>query len=263
MSADPRDDLAGPDVLSLHSDPTMVACLDELGLHIVRQYLEPDRAVLACRVVEPDQWCGHCGGEGTARDTVTRRLAHEPLWSRPTMLDVTVRRYRCAGCGHVWRQNTSKAAEVRAKVSRRGLRWALEGVVCHHLTIARVADGLGVSWNTANDAVLSEGERILGDNPQLDGVQVIGVEERVWQRTRRGDSYVTVLIDLTGVRDGTAPPRLLDMVPGHSTHAFATWLAARPRPWLAGLQVLAMEGFTGFEPVPTDHGTSRLTASRS
>jgi hypothetical protein len=44
----------------------------------------------------------------------------------------------------VWRQDTTRAAEPRAKLSRRGLRWALEGIVCQHLTVARVADGLGV-----------------------------------------------------------------------------------------------------------------------
>ncbi len=68
-------------------------------------------------------------------------------------------RYRCTGFGHVWRQDTRRAAEPRAKLSRRGLRWALVGVVCQHLTVARVAEGLGVSWNTANDAVLAEGQR--------------------------------------------------------------------------------------------------------
>ena len=40
-----------------------------------------------------------------------------------------------------------------------------------HLTIARVAEGLGVSWNTANDAVLAEGKRVLIDDPgRFDGV---------------------------------------------------------------------------------------------
>jgi hypothetical protein len=38
------------------------------------------------------QWCRRCGGEGTVRDTVTRRLAHEPLGWRPTTLAVTIRR---------------------------------------------------------------------------------------------------------------------------------------------------------------------------
>ncbi|MEQ6326693.1 ISL3 family transposase, partial [Mycobacterium canetti] len=68
---------------------------------------------------------------------------------------VTVRRYRCTGCGHVWRQDSSAAASPRAKLSRRGLRWALEAIVCQHLTVARAAEGLGVSWNTANNAVLA------------------------------------------------------------------------------------------------------------
>ncbi len=62
----------------------MFCRLDELGLEVLGQRLEPDRAVLACRVVEADQWCRRCGCEGAARDTVTRQLAHEPLGWRPT-----------------------------------------------------------------------------------------------------------------------------------------------------------------------------------
>ena len=107
-------------------DLTTFTRLDELGLEVVGQYLEPKRAVLACRVADPDQWCRRCGCEGTPRGTVVRRLAHEPFGWRPTLLLVTVRRYRCGECGHVWRQDMSKAAEPRAKLSRRALRWALE-----------------------------------------------------------------------------------------------------------------------------------------
>ena len=65
-----------------------------------------------------------------SRDSITRELAHEPFGWRPTSLVVTVRRYRCTGCGHVWRQDTPRAAAPRAKLSRRGLWWALEGIVC-------------------------------------------------------------------------------------------------------------------------------------
>ncbi|GAA3826410.1 hypothetical protein GCM10022403_069670 [Streptomyces coacervatus] len=59
-------------------DLTTFARLDELGLQIAGQRLEPDRAVPACRVVEPDDWCHRCGCQGSPRDTVTRPLAHEP-----------------------------------------------------------------------------------------------------------------------------------------------------------------------------------------
>lgn len=150
--------------------------LDGLGLAVTGQRLEPDRAVLACRVVEPDDWCRRCGCQGKLRDTATRLLAHEPFGWRPTTLLVAIRRYRCTGCGHVWRQDTSAAAEPRARLSRRGLRRALEAIVVQHLTVARIAEALGVAWSTANDAVLAEGKRALINDPaRFDGVRVIGV----------------------------------------------------------------------------------------
>ena len=232
-------------------DLTSFCRLDELGLEVVGQRLERTRVVLACRVVEPDQWCRRCGCQGLPRDTTVRELAHEPFGWRPTTLQVTVRRYRCE-CGHVWRQDTSKAAEPRAKLSRGGLRWALVGIVCQHLTVARVAEGLAVSWNTANAAVLDEGRRVLIEDPRrLDGVTVIGVDEHVWRHTRYGDKYVTVIIDLTPVRDGTGAARLLDMVEGRTKQALTTWLADRDEAWRQGVQVVAMDGFTGFKTATT------------
>ncbi|SBW75862.1 Uma4 protein [Propionibacterium freudenreichii] len=243
-----REDLDVSDATFARPDLTTFARLDDLGLEVIGQRLEPDRAVLACRVVEPDEWCRRCGCEGVARDTVTRELAHEPLGWRPTTLLLTVRRYRCTGCGHVWRQDTGAAAEPRAKLSRRALRWALEGIVCQHLSVARIAEALAVSWDTANAAVLAEGRRVLIEDPtRFDGVRAIGVDEHVWRHTRRGDKYVTVIIDLTGIRDGTGPSRLLDMVEGRSKQAFKTWLADRPQAWRDGVEVVAMDGFTGFK----------------
>src|SRR3954468_22345723 len=143
------------------ADLTSLCRLDELGLGVTGQRVEADRAVLACRVVEPDNWCHSCGCQGTPRDTVQRQLAHEPFGWRPTVLVVTIRRYRCTGCGRVWRQDTTLAAEPRAKLSRRGLRWALEALVLQHLTVAQIAEGFAVSWDTANNAVLAEGKRAL------------------------------------------------------------------------------------------------------
>ena len=237
---------AGPDL-------TTFCRLDDLGLEVVGQQLQTDRAVLACRVREPDRWCRRCGCEGVPRDSVTRRLAHEPFGWRPTTLVVTVCRYRCSGCGHVWRQDTSRAAEPRAKLTRGGLRWALSAIVCQHLTVARVAEALGVAWNTANDAVLAEGKRVLISDPaRFDGVRVLGVDEHVWRHTRKGDKYVTVIIDLTGIRDGTGPARLLDMVEGRSKQAFKTWLADRPKAWRDAVEVVAMDGFTGFKTATTE-----------
>ena len=163
-----------PDATFTRPDLTTFTRLDGLGLEVTGQLLEPDRSVLACRVVEPDDWCRRCGCQGVPRDTVSRELAHEPFGWRPTTLVLTVRRYRCKECSHVWRQDTTAAAPPRAKISRAGLRWGLVGIVVGHLSMARVAEGLGVAWNTANDAVLAEGRRLLIEDPtRLDGVKAV------------------------------------------------------------------------------------------
>jgi len=61
-----------------------------------------------------------------------------------------------------------------------------------------------------------------------------------------------VIIDLTGIRDGTGPAWLLDMVEGRSKQAFTTWLAARPQAWRNAVEVVAMDGFTGLETATTE-----------
>jgi transposase len=237
-----------PDATFARPDLTTFTRLDELGLVVTGQRLEPNRAVLACRVIDDDRWCRRCGCEGAPRDSVVRELAHEPFGWRPTTLAVTIRRYRCTGCGRVWRQDTTKAAQPRARLSRAALRWALTALVVQHLTVARVAEALAVAWNTANDAVLAEGKRVLISDPaRFDGVAVVGVDEHVWRHTRKGDKYVTVIIDLTPIRDGRGPARLLDMVEGRSKAAFKTWLADRPQAWRDAVEAVAMDGFTGFK----------------
>ncbi len=63
---------------------------------------------------------------------------------------------------------------------------------------------------------------------------------------------MTVIIDLTPIRDGTGPARLLDMVEGRSKQAFKTWLAARSDAWREGVEVVAMDGFSGFKTATTE-----------
>lgn len=56
-----------------------------------------------------------------------------------------------------------------------------------------------------------------------------------------------MIIDLTPIRDGTGPARLLDMAQGRSKAVFKSWLAERPQTWRDGLEVVAMDGFSGFK----------------
>ena len=74
------------------------------------------------------------------------------------------------------------------------------------------AEGPGVAWHTANDAVLAEGKRALIDHPdQFDGVTAIGVDEHARRRTERGGPCASVQIpsprsSRTGSRR-CSPPR--------------------------------------------------------
>jgi len=180
-----------------------------------------------------------------------------PLGWRPTTLLVRVRRYACTGCGRVWRQDTSEAARPRSKLSVHAVLWALRAVVIDRLSVARVAASLGVSWHTANSAVLAAGRELLIDEPaRLDGVRVIGVDEHCWRHPRPGqgdvERYVTVIIDLTPVRDRTGPARLLDLVPGRSKAVFTGWLEEQTAAFRDGIDVVAMDGFTGFKTASTE-----------
>ena len=156
----------------------------------------PGRGVLACRVLEPGQWCRRCGCEGLVRDTVIRQLAHEPPGWRPT----------------------------------------------------------------ANDAVLAEGKRaLIDDTTRFGRVYRVGAGEHLWRHTRRGGKYVTVIIGLTGIRDGTGPARLPDMVQGRSKQAFKTWLSQRPKDRRDGIEAVAMDGFTGFKTATTEELPDAVT----
>ena len=229
-------------------DLTTFCNLDALGLIVAGQHLAPDRAVLECRAATVDDLCHGCGGRGVSRGTITRQLAHEPFGGRPTTLLIRVRRYRCSPCGRFWTDDLRAAADPRAKVSRGGLAWALRALVLDHLSVSRIAAGLGVAWHTANDAVLTEGHRqLINDPTRFHGVRVLGVDEHVWRHTTFGGNYVTVIIDLTPVRDKTGPARLLDMIPGRSKATFQTWLAERPRCWRERIESIAMDGFSGFK----------------
>lgn len=57
---------------------------------------------------------------------------------------------------------------------------------------------------------------------------------------------MTVLVDLTPLVDGTGPARLLDMCPGHSADVLRTWLQERDPGFRSQVQVVTMDGFTGY-----------------
>ena len=88
---------------------------------------------------------------------------------------------------------------------------------------------------------------LINDPARFERVRVIGADEHVWRHTPYGNKYVTVILDLTPVHDRSGPSRLLDMVPGRSKRVFKTWLASQPHTWRSHIEIVAVDGFTGFK----------------
>ena len=149
-----------PNTIFDRPDLSAFTGLYDLGLELTGQRMWSDHAVLACRIAGADRWCRRCGCQGESRDTVIRRLAHEPYGWHPTILHVSVRRYRCPECAHVWRQDMSQAADPRAKLSRTAARWALTGLVVHHLTVARISQVIGDTIRTRTHPTAKPGHTL-------------------------------------------------------------------------------------------------------
>ena len=63
---------------------------------------------------------------------------------------------------------------------------------------------------------------------------------------------MTVIIDLSPVRTGSGPSRLLDMIEGRSKQAFQQWLTEQDQAWRQRVEIVAMDGFTGFKTATTE-----------
>jgi transposase len=82
---------------------------------------------------------------------------------------------------------------------------------------------------------------------------VIGVDEHRWAHVRsaQADGFVTVITDLTDVLTGQGPARLLDLVPGRSAAAMTDWLAGRHQRFREQVEIVAMDGFSGYKNAAT------------
>jgi transposase len=173
----------------------------------------------------------------------------------PLRLWVRVPRYRCptAECDReVLAHNTSRLARPGWSTTGRCARYILRRLMLDRMTVSAVARELGLSWDTVNTVALEATQTIVAaDTHRLDRVQVIGVDEHRWSHTRHhGEGFVTVIIDLTSVLDGTGRARLLDLVAGRSAAALTTWLSAQTPGFRDQVEVVAKDGFGGYRPPP-------------
>ena len=229
----------------------------ELGVTITDAAVDGDVTVVFCDLLDDGRHhCPECGGEGVYRDTVIRRVTDVPVVGHPLRLRVRVPRYRCKSSQcprEVFAHNTSRFARPGWSTTRRCARYILRRLMLDRMTIAAVARELGLSWDTVNTIAMDATQMIVAaDTTRLDGVRVIGVDEHRWSHTRHTDGFVTVIIDLTPVLDGTGRARLLDLVAGRSAAALRSWLANQSPQFRDQVEVVAMDGFGGYKTAAAD-----------
>jgi transposase len=238
----------------------------ELGVTITDAAVDGEATVVFCNLLADGQrHCPGCGVEGVYRDTVIRRVTDVPVVGHPLRLQVRVPRYRCISTAcdrEVFAHNTDRLARRGATTTRRCARYICRRLMIDRATVAAVARELGLSWDTVNTIAMDATQHIVAaDTTRLDGVHVIGVDEHRWSHVRhRGDDgYVTVIVDLTPVLEGTGPARLLDLVPGRSAAALKTWLAGQTAAFRNRIDVVAMDGFGGYKNAATEQVPEAIT----
>jgi transposase len=122
--------------------------------------------------------------------------------------------------------------------------WATDGLQRFDTSVSALAHQLGVSWHTAWDAMEEDAGRRLSAIGRLTGVNALGVDAHVWSHTGPpGSGMVTGIVDHTRDAHGVVHARLLDLVPGRSGKAYASWLKARGEKFTAGIKTAALDAF--------------------
>lgn len=181
-------------------DLTTFSRLDALDLTCIGQYVIAHKSILKCRPNTADDWCRRCGGHVDPRDTVIRKLMHEPFGHRPTVLShqnslLQMLRVRTV---------CAKTPVLRHQQERRSPDpdWALRGSVFDHDALSVIAKKLAVSWHSANSAVLAEGHRLLINDPnRFEGVSVIGGDEHGGATPGAAHSMTSVAVSSRKRRD--------------------------------------------------------------
>lgn len=224
----------------------------ELGVTITGAAIAEELTWIDCRPVEHNPACPVCGQSGRFRDHAERVLTDLPVVGHPTRLRLQVPRFICGNDGcklTIFRQRLDHVAAPKAVTTRRCARWILQRLAIDKMSVSAVAKALKVSWDTVNTIAANLTRQLVCDQSvHLEGVRYLGVDEHKWKHCRgQGeDDFVTVIIDLTPVIDGTGPARLLDMVPGRSAAALKTWLQAKDANFRSRIQVVSMDGFAGY-----------------
>jgi transposase len=197
--------------------------------------------------------CPDCGVVASSRGRRTRVL-HDVPGAVPVEVVWRQRRWACpdAGCPRgTFSEQVPALVAPRGSITTRAIGWAIGQLRFEHATIHGLARRLSVAWWTLWRVVKPRLEDLAADEARFDGVSTLGVDEHVWHHTphkaaTKGPGMFTGMVDLTRDQHGRVHARLLDLVPGRTGKAYATWLTDRTPSFRAGVKVATLDPFRGY-----------------
>lgn len=223
----------------------------ELGLTITGASVNEQVTYIDAQPAHNDPYCPNCHQPAPVYDHRYKRVTDVPVAGYPTRLSIRLPRYRCINTHcprHIFQQHLD-CIDAGKSTTTRCVLWILKALAERKMSIRAIAQTLGISWDTVNSIACCTATTLTYHNPsRLDGVRVLGVDEHCWRhRFTCGDSrFVTVIVDLTPVLEHRGRARLLDMVPGRSANALASWLDQQDKNFRDRIEVVSMDGFQGY-----------------
>jgi len=196
--------------------------------------------------------CPSCGVVATGRGR-RRRVLHDVPGVTRVRIVWRQRVWRCDEVGCVRRTVVEQLPGLvarRGSITTRAVGWAIGQLRREHATVHGIARQLGTSWKTVWRAVEPELVKLAEDESRFENVTTLGVDEHIWHHTdprKRGPKELTGMVDLSRDSTGKTRARLLDLVPGRSGKAYASWLAERGEAFRQNVKVAALDPFAGYK----------------
>jgi transposase len=204
--------------------------------------------------VADEHACPRCGVlvGGRPYDVRESRITDVPFGQRPLLVIWRKRRYRCGELQCPQRVFTERSGQVPPRCRLTGrLRARLEQAASRSArALSDVAAEYGVSWWSVHRALVAAA--VARAQVPAAPVRMLGLDETRarslrWRWAdgdgwRLSNPWMTSFVDL----DLGRPGWLLGLVPGRSGAAVATWLAAQPPAWRAGIEVVALDPSAPF-----------------
>jgi transposase len=115
-------------------------------------------------------------------------------------------------------------------------------------SIAAAAAEFGVGWHTANQAVVEFTDPHVDDPGRLEGVEMIGVDEKRFLNATPTSRtvYTTQIVDLDR-------HQVLDVLEGRSRDVVGDWLTERGTDWCENIRLATLDPSAGYRRALEDH----------